>query len=330
LVPGILTKASDTHLIGAVAALLKGAQPDDLFRIRAMVDGRILDRLGEADRQEAFRDDGATSTETWAVERFGIAAPTARAYAHVAERAWDLPHLLDALCEGEISFDKLRALVDVATPATDAELRDRARECTVRELVDIARSTEKPIASPRRSDHDRRFLRFNDQFHTMTVQLPAEFYAETQACIDACTREIPNDGKTPLDQRRCDGFMGMVHSSTAGGSSRATMVSRYVVVVHAPREALVDESGEMTDLAGELERDGLISTETVQQIACDATIAVAVDDDVGHTMYEGRARRFPSDAQRREVMRRDRHCRFPACNNVSFTNVHHIKPWTGR
>jgi hypothetical protein len=44
-----------------------------------------------------------------------------------------LPHLLDALCEGEISFDKLRALVDVATPSTDAELRDRARECTVRE-----------------------------------------------------------------------------------------------------------------------------------------------------------------------------------------------------
>ena len=50
---------------------------------------------------------------------------------------------------------------------------------------------------------------------------------------------------------------------------------------------------------------------------------VAVDDDVGHTMYEGRARRFATGAQRREVMRRDRHCRFPGCTNVSFTNVHH-------
>ena len=91
--------------------------------------------------------------------------------------------------------------------------------------------------------------------------------------------------------------------------------------------ALVDESGEASALAGELERDGLISTETVQQIACDATIAIGVDDDVGHTMYEGRARRTPSDAQRREVMRRDRHCRFPGCTNVTFTNVHHIVPW---
>ncbi len=80
-------------------------------------------------------------------------------------------------------------------------------------------------------------------------------------------------------------------------------------------------------LAGELERDGLISTETVQEIACDATIAIGVDDDVGHTMYEGRARRTPTDAQRREVMRRDRHCRFPGCTSVTFTNVHHIVPW---
>ena len=25
-------------------------------------------------------------------------------------------------------------------------------------------------------------------------------------------------------------------------------------------------------------------------------------------------------------MRRDRHCRFPRCPNVTFTNVHHIRP----
>ena len=80
-------------------------------------------------------------------------------------------------------------------------------------------------------------------------------------------------------------------------------------------------------LAGELEHQGLIDAETVQRIACDATIVIAVDDDVGHTMYEGRARRFPTEAQRREVMRRDRHCRFPGCTNVTFTNVHHIVAW---
>ena len=81
-------------------------------------------------------------------------------------------------------------------------------------------------------------------------------------------------------------------------------------------------------MAGELDRGGLIDGETVRRVACDATIVVAVDDDVGHTMYEGRARRFPTDAQRREVMRRDRQCRFPGCTNVTFANVHHIVPWS--
>jgi len=56
-------------------------------------------------------------------------------------------------------------------------------------------------------------------------------------------------------------------------------------------------------------------------------VVVAVDDALGHTMYEGRAQRFATQAQRREVMRRDRHCRFPGCTNLTFTNVHHVVPW---
>ena len=51
---------------------------DDLFRMRAAVDGRILELLGEVGRREAFRDEGA----------------------------WDLPHLTGALCDGDITFDK--------------------------------------------------------------------------------------------------------------------------------------------------------------------------------------------------------------------------------
>jgi hypothetical protein len=116
--------------------------------------------------------------------------------------------------------------------------------------------------------------------------------------------------------------MDVIRSSRP--SEGATTQSPYFVVVHTPLAALVDVQ---SDLAGELERAGLIGASTVRQIACDATVALAIDDDVGHTMYEGRARRTPTDAQRREVMRRDRHCRFPGCTNVTFTNTHHIKPW---
>ena len=314
-----------TDVISAAAALSNEEivdRLDLLFRQKATVEGAIVVLLGEVERRQAYRQDGATSSEAWAVERFGVSTPTARAYAHLAEKAWDIPHLVAGLCDGDLSLDKVRAVADTATPETDRELRDQAGLCTVRQLSELARSKAEPAPT-----YERRFLRFNDQCRTMTVQLPSESYAETRACLHARARQIPSDGETPLDQRLCDAFVGMVRSSGARRTTSTATSSPYLVVAHVPLAALVDESGEATELAGELERDGLICGETVRRIACDATITIGVDDDVGHTMYEGRARREPTDAQRREVMRRDRHCRFPGCTNVTFTNTHHVVPW---
>jgi hypothetical protein len=317
--------------IGTAAALSNEdviERLDGIFRLIAAAQGDAVVYLGEVERRQAFRDEGATSTETWAAERFGISTPTARSYTRLGEKAWDMPHLVDSMCAGDLSLDKVKAVAEVATPETDRDLAVQAKEHSVRELADIARTVAPTKPPSGRSEHDRRFLRFNDQFRTVSMQLPPVSYAETRTCLEARARKVPSDGETPWDQRLCDGFMEIIRSTSAPGSSgRVTTASPYFVVVHAPLAALVDESGESTELAGELERDGLIDVETVQQVACDATVVIGVDDDVGHTMYEGRARRFPSDAQRREVMRRDRHCRFPGCSNVTFTNVHHIVPW---
>ncbi len=324
--------------IGEAAGLSNeelSARLDALFVQKSAIDGAIVILLGEVGRREAFRDEGSTSIESWVVERFGIAGPTARAYAHVGDKTRQTPHLTKSLCAGDLSFDKFRAVADVATPNTDKKLRDQAVKHSVRELAEVARTTAaalstKPARNPGASEYERRYLRFNDQCRTMTVQLPAESFAETKACLDARVRNIPSDGEVPLDQRRCDAFMDVIRSATPGGNGRATTASPFFVVAHVPLAGLVDASGESTALAAELEHDGLIDTETVQRIACDATIALAVDDDVGHTMYEGRAQRFPTAAQRREVIRRDRHCRFPGCTNATFTNVHHIVPWKAR
>ena len=319
-----------TDMISAASALSNDeiiGQLDQAFQQKAAAEGTIVVLLGEVHRRQAYRENGATSTEAWAAERFGVSTPTARALTQVGEKAWDMPHLVESLCAGDLSFDKVRAVADVATPETDQELADQAKGCTVRELADVARASAPPQPPSGRSEHERRFLRFNEAFRTMTVQLPAQSFAETRACLEARARHVPSDGETPWDQRLCDAFLELIRTSAADASGSSSAASPYFVVVHVPIETLVDESGEASDLAGELERDGLISTEAVQQIACDATIAIGVDDDVGHTMYEGRARRTPSDAQRREVRRRDRHCRFPGCTNNTFTNIHHIVPW---
>jgi len=282
--------------------------------------GIFVRSIGELHRTEGWRSEGATSLEAWIVERCGLSLATARAYAYVAERLNELPHLAAGLASGELTFDKVRAVADVATPVNDKDLVQQAQECTVRQLHEVARTERGVSRSRAEADYEARSVRFNDTFRTVTAQLPPEAYAEVRSCLETRARTIPSDGETPWDQRVCDSLLDIVQSDreTRQGSSP------YVVVVHVPLATLTDESSE---LAGELEHDGLISGETVRRMACDATVIVAIDDDVGHTMYEGRARRFPTDSQRREIMRRDRHCRFPGCTNVTFTNVHHVALW---
>ena len=195
---GVDGAAVGHDLIGAAGALTNEEiveRLDRLFHEKATVEGAILVLLGEVDRRQAYRDDGATSSEAWAVERFGVSTPTARAYAHLADKAWEIPHLMGALCAGDLTLDKVRAVADVATPETDRDLREQAQECSVRQLADLARTNAPPTEASGGSSHERRFLRFNDQCRTMTVQLPPESFAETRACLEARVGESPRTAR---------------------------------------------------------------------------------------------------------------------------------------
>jgi hypothetical protein len=304
----------------------------------ASLAGRIVLLAAELDRREGWRAEGATSIATWLAERCDVSAATARAWAHVGGRLFDLPQLAEGLCAGEISFDQARAVVDAATPESEHTFVAQASECSVRqlaELADVAKSGSQPSPSTPAREHETRSVRFNDACRTLTAQLPAESYAEVRAGLEATAKQIPSDGETRWDQRVADALVVLVR---AGGkrprrsspprpddsSPSGVTPSPYVVVAHVPLATLLDEDCE---LAGELEHHGLIDGVVMRRLACDATVVVALDDDVGHTMYEGRARRDPTPTQRRELWRRDRHCRFPGCTNATFVNPHHIAPW---
>jgi hypothetical protein len=47
----------------------------------------------------------------------------------------------------------------------------------------------------------------------------------------------------------------------------------------------------------------------------------------GCILDQKRVRRSPTIAQRREIARRDKGCRFPSCSFADFTQVHHVVPW---
>jgi uncharacterized protein DUF222 len=292
--------------------------------------GALMSVIGEIDRREAWRVDGATSMANWLSQKCGVAEATGRVWAQLAERLWDLPVTAAAFEAGEVTLDKVRAILPVATPETDAATVEAAKSCSVRDLNEIARSRESSDDIDPSSEYEGRYLRFNDHRRTISARLDREHYALVRNRLEHVARKLPIEVDVRWDQRLADALIIVAGSGIPNEPSDTSPVptlglgysGNHLLVVHADLSYLKGEEGN-----AEIERLGLIGRETVERIACDARVVLAIDDDVGHTMYEGRSRRSPSDTQRREVWRRDRTCRFPGCSNSVFTTVHHIFMW---
>jgi Domain of unknown function (DUF222) len=337
----VVEKTSTTDLMN---------EAERLGRVISSTLGSLLTTLGELDRREAWRLEGATSSGAWLTERLGVAEATGRAWSHVAEKLWDLPHLAQGLRVGALSFDKVRVAVEIAKPETEAAILRQAEECTVRQMKDLVMAAEGPSDEQAENHHEYRYLRFNDSRRSITAQLPEDAYAMVQAAVTVRARLFPSDGETRYDQRRADALVdicrmrGGVRPTRpepdatgpfgAGGSGGSGLPSdadprlsgrsksNYLVIAHTDLALLQGGTGR-----AEIERMGLLSGEAIRRIGCEADIALALDDAFGHTMFEGRSRRFASQAQRHEVQRRDRRCRFPGCANNTFTDVHHVVHW---
>ena len=180
----------------------------------------------------------------------------------------------------------------------------------------------------------------------ITAQLTEDAYASVRAAISVRARAFPSDGETRYDQRLADAFVDLCRhqqggrrgGSSADGEAAGDGVddvsgpptssksngfgSNFLVIAHTDLALLQGGTGR-----AEIERMGLLSGEAIRRIACDSSVSLALDDAFGHTMFEGRARRFATQAQRHEAQRRDRRCRFPSCPNNTFTDVHHIVHW---
>ncbi len=324
------------------------AELREATRLRAALDGQVAQLGAEVARRQAFRDMGSTSLEALLAGHHGLGTAGARVLARVGERLFDLPRLQHALAAGELSLDQVRVLVEVARPETDDEWVEAAQGLSVRDLVALAERRRTAPTKARRGERggpDQSSVRFNDGACTMTAQLRRAEYAVVRGAIEARVAAMGADGTTPLDVRSADALVSMLagsgsdsgsdsgsgsgsDSGTGSGASTSSHAPP-TIVAHVAVEDLLGRSDRFAwELVAELERTGLITAEVLERLACDANIVLALDDEAGHTMCEGRARRFPTETQRRELWRRDRHCRFPGCANAWFTHAHHIVPWS--
>ncbi len=336
-----------------------------------------LTDIAEFDRAEAWRGDGAGSMIAWVTDKCGVASSTARQWVNSATHLEALPSLSDGLATGAISLDKVAPLAEVASPATDAELRSTAEQCSVKQIRDLMewhRATQDALAGSAVREFENRTLRFNDARRTMWVAFTRDEYALAKSALvgrvssderNPRASSVPtgrsgpmgaqSQGYVPYDKRLYDVLLEVLRGASAGvgrigvvpaakvgtrgasGSSGSGATShrgagvnrgtsralRPRLIVHAPLELLLGaESG-----TAEIEGAGPVAAEVVRRLACDAHITLSAERPDGMILDQGRARRDPTTAQRIEIARRDKGCRFPGCPYREFTDVHHMRHW---
>ncbi len=290
---------------------------------------QLLAAVVELDRRRAWRVDGATSMVAWLVQRCGVTATTAREWVTAAAKLHQLPKISDALSEGKLSFDQVKPLVEVAKPETDATLAEQATHWSAKQVRELAIAARNQSDEQATGFYARRFLRFDDRRRSFTGVLPEDQYTVVKSSLIARARRRRRD-RTPFDQRMADALVavckrdatGHPDDSTeeprAGGARR----NRPTVVVHADIGFLAGAEG-----GAELDVMGPLSREVARRLACDAKVLVSADGTEGQSLSLGRTRRDPTDAQRIEIRRRDKGCRFPGCTHTEFTDVHHVRHW---
>jgi Domain of unknown function (DUF222) len=295
---------------------------------------QLLAAVTELDRRKAWRVDGATSMVAWLVQRCCVSTSTARDWVTAAQKLQRLPKISDALSQGKLSFDQVKPLVEVANPETDATLAEQATHWSAKQVRELATTARRQSDAQASGTFVRRFLRFDDRRRAFNGVLPQDQYAVVKSSLIArASRRIRE--RTPFDQRMADALVTLCRADTGGdgvGVGRAAHSqaggrrrNRPTLVVHADMDFLAGNEG--GGGGGELDTLGPVSREVARRLACDAKVFVSADGPDGRSLDLGRARRDPSDAQRIEIRRRDKGCRFPGCGHAEFTDVHHITHW---
>lgn len=305
---------------------------DELNATASRAQRELLALLREIDRREVWRADGAQSLAQWVSIRYGISAWKAERWVAAAEALESLPLVAQAFVTGMLGIDKVVELTRFATPETEQGLIDWAYDRAsgaIRRRANLERRRERDETL---SAERERFLRWwysdDGTRFGLEAELPADQGAVVAKALGRFAASIPltpgSDNPYPADARRADALVMLCSGSVASDPDQ----DRATVVVHTRAETLLGAPGASIVPNAEVEHGPVITSETVQRMACDARIQVMAEDSHGQPISLGRITRTPSAAMVRALRCRDKECRFPGCGRRRFANAHHVRFWS--
>src|SRR5947199_8445623 len=220
---------------------------------------------------------------SWAARQCQMSKTAAADRLCVGEQLESMPLVAQALSSGEIGFQAaatichLQARVGEIGKRIDEEMWvGNARRFSVKDLRDIAVRTWHAVdpagfETKVEDDYERRqlFISESGGMYRLDAWLTLEGGAAVKAVIDSLSKPLgPHDTRSPK-QRRHDSLVESMHHALGAG----TLPRRNGVRPHLSVSTTVEGlKGELGAPASELEGGHLVSSKTVQRLACDGTL----------------------------------------------------------
>ncbi len=323
-----------------------GAKSDrlvELLEIRERLDAEILRAAGSWDRDRAWEIDGSLSPRAWLAHRTPLSDGDAQRLVKNARIAEQHQEFSAALAGGEITTQHVETVGRVVSKerepllADHAEmLVDQARRLPVGDFATVMRHWASLADDQLRNDSyarkwDRRHLHASvglDGWVTGDFYLDPVAGASLLTALDHAAPPDPEDapdGARTLSQRRADGLVDLISQHINGGvpGSNPPQVNAVVDVA-----SLLGEPPDVATTRCEIDGIGPVVRTALGQMCCDARFTRFIMSGPSQVLDMGRSTRLVTSAQRRALIVRDQHCRFPSCNRrTQWCDAHHIAGW---
>ncbi|MFT7645905.1 MAG: hypothetical protein ACI8Y4_000638 [Candidatus Poriferisodalaceae bacterium] len=293
----------------------------DRLRSRAAVlaseTAMFLVLLAEFDRREGWAGDGIRSCAHWMNIHLGTNRRTAREQLRVARSLEVLPKTTAAFESGVLSYSRVRAMTRNALPETEEQLLEVAQVSTGQQL-------EKIIATQRILDNNLLptppapppSLARRDNGRGQTVITLTIDSADAELLWKAVHAATVPDRERGLSERRADAAVAIADSYLAHGPLDRSGADRTQIVMHTRQDS--DEAS--------LSDGSAIDLATKCRLECEAShITFTVDLEDPLVEVPGRRSSGVSERLRRQLLLRDRTCRWPGCVAEYHLHAHHVR-----
>ena len=288
---------------------------------------------------EGLGDDGVNS-KTVLREAGRMSTRAANSVAKTAVGLKEMPRLAESLATGAITVEHAGLAVAAAAKTSaqqvEAELSHLAEVSSVDVFAETSRrwvNRNQPDDGAELYEQQRRRRCFKDWVNdegmgVLLAELDPTSYQQVRKAInveyDRLWRDdggrdgAPDEVRTPT-QRRADAFIALVANPTRRGSGSARMQLTAIVDIERLR-------GDNPTGVAEIVSGAALPQCVLEHMMCVSTITGMVFDGKGQPLWVGRDRRFPTDAQIKAIVARDRHCTGCAAD-AERCEIHHIVPW---